>query len=320
MRWGIRAFAVSFLAVFGVAGTANATITTTYSNPAPIAAPAGGSNSGPFDPYASTIPVSGSTGLVTKATVVLNRLSHPNPDDLDLVLVDPGRVSVMLMSDACGAVIDNATLTFDDAAPGFINDSGPCDNGIFKPSDFASAPPDDIFPSSLATPPFLSSLGSLNGRNPNGEWSLIGYDDDAAFGGGTISGGWSLVLTTDPSNAFTIGGLTKKKNGTGTLEVTVPGPGEVSIDDAGGSKSATTAKKYEVRKAELRSIRGRAATPGPLTLDLLPTASAIKQRYRRGKAIKTSARVTYTPDGGTASAQALQVTLKKAKKAAKKAE
>jgi uncharacterized repeat protein (TIGR01451 family) len=54
-----------------------------------------------------------------------------------------------------------------------------------------------ICPSLAATPPppYGTTLGVLNGSNPNGDWSLY-LQDDSAFDTGTVSSGWFLTLTT----------------------------------------------------------------------------------------------------------------------------
>lgn len=43
--------------------------------------------------------------------------------------------------------------------------------------------------------PYASALAALNGRDPNGLWSLFVYDDSAGDGG-SIAAGWTLQLTT----------------------------------------------------------------------------------------------------------------------------
>ena len=60
-------------------------------------------DSGPATPYPSTINVSGVTGSVTHVVVRL-RMSHTNPEQVDILLADPsGLRTAMLMSDAGGS-------------------------------------------------------------------------------------------------------------------------------------------------------------------------------------------------------------------------
>ena len=66
---------------------------------------------GPASVYPSTITVSGVTGTVHQVIVTLHNLSHPFPDDLDMLLVGPGGQRVILMSDAGGGH-DPAYATF----------------------------------------------------------------------------------------------------------------------------------------------------------------------------------------------------------------
>ena len=48
---------------------------------------------------------------------------------------------------------------------------------------------------SAPAPPYGSTLASLIGGNPNGDWELFVQGDTPDFGG-IISNGWSVTLTT----------------------------------------------------------------------------------------------------------------------------
>src|SRR5688572_18352725 len=71
----------------------------TFSNTTAITFAAGA----PVVPYPSSNVVSGLTGLVTSVSATLVNLTHPSPDDLDVLLVGPGGQTVLLMSDAGGS-------------------------------------------------------------------------------------------------------------------------------------------------------------------------------------------------------------------------
>ena len=86
---------------------------TILSNPSSVTIPIGG----PASPYPSTIAVSGLTGHVSNVCVTLSAVSHPFPDDIDVLLVAPDGRGVVLMSDAGGGnTLQNVELTFDDSA------------------------------------------------------------------------------------------------------------------------------------------------------------------------------------------------------------
>ena len=163
---------------------------TTLANPAPLFIPAGGAAS----PYPSTIEVAGLTGRVADARVTLHGLSHPYPDDLDLLLVAPDGSSVVLMSDAGGgAPIHNVELEFDDMASSMLPDGGLIDTGTYRPTNWEGASDDFVAPAPAG--PYGSTLGELSDADPNGTWSLY-VMDDFFLDGGTIEGGWSVSFAT----------------------------------------------------------------------------------------------------------------------------
>jgi len=131
---------------------------------------------------------------VTNVTLTLNNLNHTFPDDIDVLLVGPGGQSVLLMSDAGGSGdLVNVNLTFDDAAAAMLPDTTQIVSGTFKPSNFEVVP--DTFPAPAPAAPYGSMLSAFNGTAPNGTWSLY-VMDDAAQDLGSISGGWTLNITT----------------------------------------------------------------------------------------------------------------------------
>jgi len=170
-----------------------------FSNTTSIAVPAppstGASTGAPASPYPSAINVAGIVGSVTKVTATVTGLSHTFPSDIDMVLVGPGGQSVMLMSDVGGGTdAVNANITFDDSAPAGIGAT--VVSGTFRPTNSGSG---DVFPAPApAGIPSAATLSAFNGVNPNGAWNLF-IVDDAGTDTGSISGGWSLTITTaDP--------------------------------------------------------------------------------------------------------------------------
>jgi subtilisin-like proprotein convertase family protein len=173
---------------------ATASTTTTFSNTAAILIPGTG-DSGPANPYPSTINVSGVTETVSKVTATLNTMNHTFPDDIDVLLVGPGGQKLLLMSDVGGSGdIVNITLTFDDAAASLVPDAGPAVSGTFRPSNIGTG---DTFPAPAPVGPYPDPqlLSVFNGVDPNGTWSLFVVDDQGGDTG-NINGGWTLNITT----------------------------------------------------------------------------------------------------------------------------
>jgi uncharacterized repeat protein (TIGR01451 family) len=159
-------------------------------NAAPIAIP----DHGTGVPYPSTISISGLTGQVAKATVTLHGFTHSFPQDLNILLVHPSGGNVLLMSHAGAgyAVTNPITLTFDDAAPNTLPDNGLLMTKTYQPGSY---PETVAFPAPAPSGPYGSTLGAINGLDPNVTWSLYVLDD-APGDAGLIAGGWSLTLAT----------------------------------------------------------------------------------------------------------------------------
>ena len=185
---------------FGVATSLLATLTVTlpssfasFSNSGTITIPLIGNGT----PYPSTINVSGLSGMITKVTATLNRLSHTYPGDIDILLVGPGGQKVMLMSDVGGSHgLVNATLTFDDAAATSLGSSSTIVTSTNQPSNIGNS---DTFPAPAPAGPYAATMSAFNGTSPNGNWSLYVVDDGPGDGGTMV--GWSLTIQTPfPTN------------------------------------------------------------------------------------------------------------------------
>ena len=182
----------------------------TFSNPAPITIP----DSGPADPYPSTISVSGVPGSVTKVTATLVDLSHEFPQDIAVLLAAPSGQATPLMASVCGtsATPDAVTFTFDDAAAEFLPVDDQCASGTYKPTiegkaKFpAPAPPG---PGPHPTGAYsTAAMSMLNGGPANGDWKLY-VVDQAASDVGEIAGGWSLdVVASGAATTTTATGAT----------------------------------------------------------------------------------------------------------------
>jgi hypothetical protein len=164
----------------------------------------GANTEGRANVYPSSIAVSGLAGTVTKVTVTLIGLSSSGPDDMDAVIVGPNGQQVMLMSDACGtSSLDDDNWTFDDSAPTFISNNGPCgsfEDESFRPTDYEDPALDDLTEEGGPAGPYFTSLALLAGGSPNGAWNLFVFDDTDGFRGFDLSG-WALNLEIQPPPA-----------------------------------------------------------------------------------------------------------------------
>jgi hypothetical protein len=161
---------------------------------------------GPANDYPSSIAVSGLSGTVTKVTVSVIGYDSTSPDDTDMAIVGPNGQPVMLLSDACGLnpmTEEGNNWIFDDSAPTFLSDNGPCGNfqeASVKPTNYENPDDDDLTPSGGPTGPYLNSLSLLAGSTPNGTWNLFVFDDNSSFHGFDISA-WALTLEIQPPPA-----------------------------------------------------------------------------------------------------------------------
>ncbi|MDQ4069253.1 MAG: hypothetical protein M3203_07255, partial [Actinomycetota bacterium] len=172
----------------------------------------------PLQPYPSTITVSGLSGTITDVNVTLRGITYEFPEDLDVLLVAPDGTRVLIMSDLGGnnnvaRPVTGIDLTFDDQAPGPPPANGQLTSGTFQPFD-DDADPGSTFPVDTFPPPAPgttdnTSLSVLNGRDPNGVWSLYVVDDEPGPPiEQRIGGGWCLDITTTASTTTTAGPTT----------------------------------------------------------------------------------------------------------------
>jgi subtilisin-like proprotein convertase family protein len=183
-------------------GTASVSAPQTFSNPAAITIPSSGSGVVASSPYPSAIAVAGLTGTTAKVTVTLTGITHAFASDMDLLLVSPTGQKFIIVSDTIrSGTVTNATYTLDDAASTLLPNSGPPASGTYRPSNVGAG---DTFPASAPAAPYLSPAtagvetfaSAFNGANPNGTWNLYVVDDFGSADAGSISGGWSITITT----------------------------------------------------------------------------------------------------------------------------
>jgi hypothetical protein len=200
------AFAVMLLPAFAGADTR------TFTNTQNLGPSGSNASSGPAKQYPSSIVVSGVPGTVTKVTVTLVDLASASGDDIDMAMRGPNGQTVMLMSDACGESPNDLAgedWTFDDAAPTFLSDNGPCTHSqtaSFMPSNYLPPPGTEVDDMNVAplgapnapAPPYLNKLSFLAGGSPNGSWALFVRDDNATGFVGFSIPAWTLTLEVQP--------------------------------------------------------------------------------------------------------------------------
>lgn len=217
---------------------------TTFANGSSIVS--GDGSRGIANPYPSTINVTGLTGAITDVNVTLTGVSHLNPDDLDIFLIGPSGKRMILLSDAGGtADAIGVNVTFDDASPNFLPDSGPMVTGTYKPTNVGGG---DTLPFIL--PPYpnpitlqTATLASVfNGTEANGAWTLW-VVDDATGNDGAIATGWSIDITTGGTygaKRFTSADF----NGDGLTDVSVYRPSDNIWYTRRSSDYANTYQKW----------------------------------------------------------------------------
>jgi uncharacterized repeat protein (TIGR01451 family) len=148
--------------------------------------------SGPANPYPSTILVSNVTGTISEVGVTISNMAHTYPNDVGMMLIGPsGEASTLMMSAAAGSAMFGVTFTLDPTASAPLPASGDILPGAYLPEEYQ---PVFLFTNAPVTAA-AANLAVFDGLAPNGTWSLYVYDgvngDD-----GYIANGWSLTITT----------------------------------------------------------------------------------------------------------------------------
>jgi hypothetical protein len=141
--------------------------------------------------YPSEITVNGLPDRLYDVNVILRGFGHDNPDDVDLLLEAPNGETAIIMADAGGAAgVEGLTLTLDDEATAALPDGGTLQTGAsYRPNDYGGS---DEFPGQDNTGNIR--LGTFDGINPNGTWSLYVVDDQDNNENGAIVNGWQLEI------------------------------------------------------------------------------------------------------------------------------
>jgi uncharacterized repeat protein (TIGR01451 family) len=148
--------------------------------------------SGPANPYPSTILVSNVSGLVSAVSVTISNMTHSYPHDVGMMLIGPtGLASALMMSAADYSSMSGVTFTIDPNATVPLPPMGYIVSGSYLPEIYS---PSFFFTNAPVTNPVVNLTG-FDGLSPNGTWSLYVYDGVNEDAGG-ISNGWGLTITT----------------------------------------------------------------------------------------------------------------------------
>ena len=138
-------------------------------------------------------------------SVTLTGLSHGAPADVGVVLVAPNGDALALMArvgSGSGTVeLNNVDLTISDSAADLLPRSTNPVSGTYRPASYSGSA--EVFPApgpgGAYEHPAVDGTATLSsvfgGDEPNGTWNLFVRDFAADFDG-SISGGWSLNITT----------------------------------------------------------------------------------------------------------------------------
>lgn len=211
---GLKSFAAPS-ALQNVPNIMPAAAATSFSNPTAITVtlPTCGGAVQPSTPYPSNITVSGLSGTVSDVNVTFHGMNNFE-GDFEIMLVGPGggAQNLMLLSDSGSADVTNFTLVLDDAAASLLPQNGSWGTSprTAKPTDYAELTGTDTFPgpapaiANRPAPTGSATLASVfNGIAPNGTWSLYVVTDVCDAPAETMTGGWTIDITTASGAATT---------------------------------------------------------------------------------------------------------------------
>lgn len=183
-------------------------------------------DAGHATPYPSMLRIGPGQGPIRRLAVRLKSVTHPRARDLGVLLVGPSGETVVLMAGVGGAApLSGTMLTFDDAGP-IVPVAGPVVTGTYHPSVTGST---DIFESPAPPGPYGFSLSAFAGSDPVGEWRLF-VTDSATGESGSLSGDWSLIVSTDSGDFTSVSGTVTLPPGATIATVAVPIAGDEFVE------------------------------------------------------------------------------------------
>jgi hypothetical protein len=109
----------------------------------------------------------------------------------------------------------------------------------------------------------------------------------------------NVTAVFEPTNAFALGKVKRKANGTATVTVNVPNPGELTASGKGVKASSAA-----------WAVTAKSVTPPTASLKIKAKGSQLRTLNEAGK-VKLKAKITYTPTGGDPKTQVLKLKLRK---------
>jgi len=213
-----------------------------FTNSTPIVIP----TLGVGQPYPSSITVTGMTTRIANVQIIINRLHHTYPRDLNLLLQGPEGQSMVLMSQAGGGLaVTNLTFTFDSQGFALPTDTrlGPF---YYQPTNYAGS--SLTFPSPGVAKPYGETFSVFKQTSPNGIWNLFVVDSSASDDGG-IDGGWVLAITPgtgtpDPTMSVGDAIVTEGSNAVFPVTLSASTTNQVTVSYATQSGTATANNDY----------------------------------------------------------------------------
>lgn len=179
-----------------VTRTVRQPLTKTFTSTVPLTIPKGapGVTSGASDPYPATIEVSGfANGTITDVNLILEDFTHPDPQEVDILLTRSSGRQAMVMSDAGGVFATDVDLTLDDEAAAPLP-NGELVSGTYRPTFNRTTASDDFAPPAPAHNGSVK-LRTFDGADPNGTWQLWVMDNGNNYTGDIA--GWALEITAE---------------------------------------------------------------------------------------------------------------------------
>jgi uncharacterized repeat protein (TIGR01451 family) len=139
--------------------------------------------------------------------------------------------------------------------------------------------------------------------------TVSGGGEGAATGNDTATDPTSINRppgTNAVSNAFSFGKVKRNADGSVSLVVIVPGPGDLTADDASTATASTSRKRGGGRNL-VKAAGATAKSAGAVTLRLRPT-NAAKRALRKRRTVKARVRVAFDPTGGSPASHVKAIT------------
>jgi hypothetical protein len=150
----------------------------------------------------STIEVSGFITEVIDIDLTLHNVNFgaASSQDMDILLMAPAGQTAIVLSDVGGDLpTNNATIVLDDQAAGQLPSNSALISGTFQPTNVGSPDTIKLPNGDNLTPSSNSALSVFNDSDPNGSWRVFAFDDTGNGNTGSITGGWSLRITSKNS-------------------------------------------------------------------------------------------------------------------------